>query len=87
MKALTTVAMYGLVPVPATHDTQSFATAIINRPWAPTRTQHCSPGIGIWRRKMRSRAPCCDLEDLPAQQTATKSSRADALRRAPAARS
>jgi hypothetical protein len=87
MKALTTVAMYGLVPVPATHDTHEFRDSDNQ----PSVGDDANAALLAWYRHLAAKDELAralrDLEDLPAQQTATKSSRADALGRAPAARS
>ena len=74
MKALTTVAMYGLVPVPPIQDAQALGKNDDQPPMAETRTPHSLHGIGIWRRMTRSRAlgsnarawtPICRLKATP----------------------
>ena len=71
MKALTTVAMYGLVPLPPTHDTQ----ALGENDDQPPKADDSNAALLAWYRHLatsdeiaRARLAREDLEaDLPAQ--------------------
>jgi len=74
MKALTTVAMYGLVHVPPAHDMH----AVGDSDNQPSVGDDANAALLAWYRHLAAKDEIAralrDLEDLPAQQTATKSS-------------